>query len=286
MANAIIENVADTAFMVAAWRAAESERPDALFRDPYAKQLAGERGQRIAKSVHHQFGSWLMGIRTVVIDGFIQAAIADGIETVLNLGAGLDTRPYRMSLPATLRWIEVDRKEILALKEERLASEKPHCKLERVAMDLTDAAARRALLGSLSGKTLVLTEGVVPYLTVEDVAALAEDLRASPTALWIADYISPTAMKFRKKRMGKRFENAQFRFEPPDWSGFFASHGWRVKEMRYLPEEGERLGRPIPMPPLVGLWLKLIRPLVPAARRDVFRKVTAYAVLERADPTP
>jgi hypothetical protein len=30
---------------------------------------------------------------------------------------------------------------------------------------------------------------------------------------------------------------------PDDWFAFFAAHGWRAREVRYLPEEGARLGR-------------------------------------------
>jgi O-methyltransferase involved in polyketide biosynthesis len=47
-------------------------------------------------------------IRTVIIDDRIKLAIGEGVDTILNLGAGLDTRPYRMDLPKTLRWVEFD----------------------------------------------------------------------------------------------------------------------------------------------------------------------------------
>src|SRR5262249_21551140 len=65
-------------------------------------------------------------------------------DLVLNLGAGLDTRPYRMQLPSNLTWVEADRASIIHLKESRLFEEKPFCKLERVSCDLTDDSAREA----------------------------------------------------------------------------------------------------------------------------------------------
>ena len=49
---------------------------------------------------------WMTVVRTVVIDRYLQEAIARGVDTVVNLGAGLDTRPYRMTLPASLSWVE------------------------------------------------------------------------------------------------------------------------------------------------------------------------------------
>ena len=86
------------------------------------------------------FCAWSVVIRTVIIDDYIRQAIAAGVDTILNLGAGLDTRPYRIDLPNSLRWIEVDFPHVIELKETRLAVEKPSCRLERISLDLTDPA--------------------------------------------------------------------------------------------------------------------------------------------------
>jgi hypothetical protein len=96
----MIEHVSDTAFWVARHRANESARPDALFHDPLAARLAGERGAEIARTLPnaHMTG-WAVVMRTLIIDELILSAIAQGVDTVVNLGAGLDTRPYRMALP-------------------------------------------------------------------------------------------------------------------------------------------------------------------------------------------
>ena len=140
-----VRNVSDTALFVAHYRALEGTRPDALFHDPLAARLAGERGRRIGESMSKALmGGWSIAIRTVIIDGYITRLLSLGIDTVLNLGAGLDTRPYRMELPAALRWVEVDFPQLIDLKERELAGETPRCRLERVKLDLGDAAARRA----------------------------------------------------------------------------------------------------------------------------------------------
>src|SRR6266850_2251843 len=104
-----IRNISDTALWVAVYRARESDRPDALFRDPYARRLAGERGEQIAKTMEKgQRYEWPYTARTVRFDQIVREQIAQGADTVVNLAAGLDTRPYRMELPASLRWFEVD----------------------------------------------------------------------------------------------------------------------------------------------------------------------------------
>ena len=109
MSEPPISHVTDTAFWVAAYRAAESDRPDALFRDPLASRLVDTLGRDIADRIAGSAQvAWVVVMRTCIIDDFIREAIAGGCDTVLNLGAGLDTRPYRLELPASLRWIEVD----------------------------------------------------------------------------------------------------------------------------------------------------------------------------------
>jgi methyltransferase (TIGR00027 family) len=187
----LIENVSDTAFMVAVYRAMETARSDALFRDPLADRLAGDHRRNIVASLRTAFLSrWTVMVRTCIIDEFILTAVAKGVDTVLNL----DTRPYRMALPGSLRWIEVDYPHLIELKDRRLAGERPRCQLERVKLDLADATARRALLSTInscSRTALVLTKGVVPYLSVVDVASLAEDLNAHAAfPFWIVDYLS------------------------------------------------------------------------------------------------
>ena len=280
----LIRNVSDTAFMVAGFRALETERAEPLFRDPLAVKLAGDHGRAILATVPQSFvGAWSVVIRTVIIDGFIQRAVKDGVDTILNLGAGLDTRPYRMELPRSLRWIEVDFPDVIALKESRLADEPPRCRLDRVGLDLTDRVARHAFLSDISAgatKMLVITEGVVPYISEADVADLAADLRqVDKVRFWITDYFSPQAIKFGAKLRRRFMRNAPFRFAPKDWFGFFAAHGWKASEVRYLSEEAERLGRPIPLPLWLKLWVKAAGIFVSHARRERMKRFAAYVLL-------
>jgi methyltransferase (TIGR00027 family) len=285
----LIQDVSDTAFMVAAWRGMESERGDALFRDPLAMKLAGEHGKAIVNAIpqHARFGQWLVSVRTHIIDAYIRSALADGVDTVVNLGAGLDTRPYRMDLPASLTWVEVDVAKIIALKQERLRDETPSCRLERVALDLADAAQRQRLFAGIADKAqkaLVLTEGVVPYLDTQDAGALADALRAHPSfRYWIVDYMSPQAISHRRRVEHRlKMKNAPFKFDPVDYFTFFKTHGWQVKDIRYIPEEGKRLGRPLPLPLPFKLWIKFTN-LFGAKRPEAFGRSVGFVLFEPAD---
>src|SRR5262249_49278891 len=153
--------------------------------DPYAARLAGTRGAKIAASIPFSDKvTWAWVARTVLFDQFVVEGVQAGADLVLNLAAGLDARPYRMALPAALQWVEVDLPRILDYKEEILRGEKPVCALERVRLDLSDVASRRRLferLGAEARRVLVLSEGLLIYLTDLEVAALARDLATPPS---------------------------------------------------------------------------------------------------------
>jgi methyltransferase (TIGR00027 family) len=284
----VIQHVSDTAFLVAHHRAVESARPDALFADPLAARLAGDRGHVMANRLAtNKISGWTVAVRTRIIDAYILEAVARGIDTVINLGAGLDTRPYRMDLPPTLNWIEVDYPDVIAFKQERLGSESPRCNLERIGLDLSQVDFRRALLAKLNARArraLVLTEGVVPYLDLAQAAGLADDLRAlDHVDSWIVDYLSPETHAWRQRSgVDRQMGQAAFKFKPADWFAFFAEHGWRSREVRYLSQVGESLGRPAPFPLPIRVVMKVLRRLAPPSRRDAFGKFVGYVLLEPA----
>ncbi|MGZ3656479.1 MAG: class I SAM-dependent methyltransferase [Bdellovibrionota bacterium] len=280
-----IDHVSDTALWVATYRAEETLRPDALFHDPLAGRLAGEKGRQISRTVNKsKYVRWSVIIRTCIIDRFVTEQVAQGVDLVLNLGAGLDTRPYRLKLPPELRWVEADFPALIEEKNRALAQEKPLVRLERRAVDLSNDSARAQLLDELQAsakKILVITEGVVPYLSNEQVAALGRDLAARDHfRFWVADYNSPRVLEYMRK--GKRlsqFRNAPFLFNPPEWFSFFRSIGWESREVKYLVDESRRLGRAIPMP----LIARMFKIFISRNKFEEMSRYSAYVLLEPAN---
>ena len=246
----LIRNISDTALWVAVYRARETERPDAIFRDPFARRLAGERGEQIARSI--PFGDevgWTWPARTYLFDSFISEQVQQGADLVINLAAGLDARPYRMELPASLRWIEVDLPNILSYKAEVLRDDKPQCFLQRVPLDLSDQPARRRVLRDLSQgakKALVVTEGLLVYLSADEVGALALDLAAVPGFQhWVIDLVSPGVLQMTRKAVSSQLgaSGASLKFGPKEGPPFFARYGWRPVDVRSLLKTAARLKR-------------------------------------------
>lgn len=280
--NPEISHVSDTALWVATYRAEETKRKDALFKDPLAEILAGERGKRIAKKMRAtKYLSWSVIIRTATIDDLIEEALSEGVDTVVNLGAGLDTRPYRMNLNRNLLWFEADFPDIIDLKNDRLKNEKPNCQIERRAIDLTNPEARQAFFQTVNAqcrKALIITEGVIPYLSNEDVAALARDLRQhNHFKFWILEYF-PSELPLSRpfKKLQSKLTKAPLIFKPKDWNVFFNQLGWRTKDLRFLNEEAEKLHRPFPL----SWWQKLGRFFLRKKTKEKLRQALAYALIE------
>lgn len=244
-----IRHISDTALWVAVYRARESERADACFRDPYASKLAGDRGTEIAAAMPFaQRHSWSYVARTWLVDQVVEQEVRQGADMVINLAAGLDARPYRMQLPASLRWIEVDMPELLDYKQEVLAAERPVCVLERVPLDLRDTAARRALfarLGNEAKRVLVVSEGLLVYLETESAAELARDLAAASFRRWVIDLTSPALLKMLQKTIGGPLADSGWplRFAPREGPEFFAQYGWKPVEAQSLLHTAAKLKR-------------------------------------------
>lgn len=280
-----IENISDTARWVAVYRAMETARPDAIFRDPFAERLAGERGQRILDEMAQgRAMAWPMIVRTAIFDEIILDSVLNKkADLVINLAAGLDARPWRLPVPPSLHWVDVDLPGILNYKTEALRDEKPVCRYEAVTADLTDAAVRQALfsrLGAGAASVLVVTEGLLVYLAPEQVAALATDLHAQPAfAEWLIDIASPQLLKRMEKTWGKTLaaSGAPFRFGPAESSAFFRPYGWRETQFRSMWDEAKRLHRT-----MRGAWFwSFVGRFYPKKVREGFRRFSGMVLLER-----
>jgi methyltransferase (TIGR00027 family) len=248
MSASPISNVSDTARWVAVYRARESARPDALFHDPFAQLLAGERGQAIATFMPRQArNGWPMIARTKLMDDLILATIEQGCDCVVNLAAGFDTRPYRLEVPSSLRWIEADLPALTEEKEQLLKDAQPRCQLRRIKVDLADPSARAAMLKEAVGTSanvLVITEGLLLYLEEAQVCSLAMDLGAEGgIRWWILDLASPALLQMMKKSMGSQLANAPMKFGPANGVAFFEDLGWHATHIQSVMRAASRFRR-------------------------------------------
>lgn len=235
---------------MAVYRARETERPDAHFRDPFAAILAGDRGEEISRATSTSDRGWFFTTRTVLFDRFIAAEIARGIDLVVNLAAGVDARPYRMDLPASLLWIEIDLSSIIDYKTPILSAAQPQCRLERIPLDLADLESRRRVfadLGARAARTLIVSEGLVVYLSEDEVGSLATDLAAISTfERWAVEFPSPALLQMMTEHtVGQvvREAGAPFKFGPASGQDFFRPYGWQPIAVESMLKAALRLDR-------------------------------------------
>ncbi|GAB2857379.1 class I SAM-dependent methyltransferase [Actinoallomurus bryophytorum] len=184
------EGVGLTALMVAAARAIETHRHDALARDVYAEHFVraarASAGWPIrphqvpdgdADPLWGRLGRYF-GLRTRVLDDFLLSQVRDGARQVVLLGAGLDTRAYRLDWPPGCTVFEVDQEDVLAFKDRVLAGLRATPKAERVTIgaDLRLEWAK-ALTGAgfdPAAPAAWLAEGLLLYLPRAAERALIE----------------------------------------------------------------------------------------------------------------
>ncbi|MET9860494.1 SAM-dependent methyltransferase [Streptomyces smyrnaeus] len=180
----IVTGVGVTALAVAAGRAIETARPDALIQDPYAAAFVAAAPASLALPVtpqelrerSEQEELWALmnaylGVRSRVFDDFLTGAAGDGIRQMVILASGLDTRPFRLEWPAGARCFELDQPLVLDFKLRVLARQdaRAECAHTPVPADLREdwPAALEAAGFDASLPTAWLAEGLLPYLPPE-----------------------------------------------------------------------------------------------------------------------
>ncbi|WP_019201946.1 class I SAM-dependent methyltransferase [Tsukamurella sp. 1534] len=185
----IATSVGFTALLVAAARALENDRADALARDPYARVLVEAAGEPRAIAMldtpadgstpmSAMSASRHLGVRTRFFDDHVRDAVAAGVRQVVILASGLDSRAYRLDLPGDVDVYELDQPAVLAFKRETLSARgiRPAAGLHAVPVDLREdwPAALRSAGFDGAAPSAWLVEGLLPYLPAQAQVLLFE----------------------------------------------------------------------------------------------------------------
>jgi methyltransferase (TIGR00027 family) len=277
----ITESVGATALGVAAARAAETARPDALIRDDYAYLLTASAGPAWAQMAsaddewlrddeqarrQHEMARNYQAVRTHYFDGYFDVAVRAGIRQVVILAAGLDSRAYRLDWPTGTTAFEIDQPKVLDYKTSTLDAHGglPKARRVPVAVDLRDdwPAALLAAGFDPAQPTAWLAEGLLPYLPGDAQDRLFDLVTAHSAAgsrIAVEAFNLHPSQYSSEKRALRRERTAQLRErlgldldvdtlmyiddERADAAEWLADHGWRVDAVPSA-EEMKRLGRP------------------------------------------
>ncbi|MFD2398303.1 SAM-dependent methyltransferase [Prauserella oleivorans] len=256
-------------------RAAETARPDARIHDPYAEQLvkAADLPTRILDALgedgaHTEVLRHYLTVRTRFFDDFFLHATERGTPQAVLLGSGLDTRPYRLAMPA--RTWELDQPTVIGFKNSVLAAASAEARSDHTALgidlrrDWPDALVRAGF--SPRCPTAWLAEGLLPYLPADSQRHLltaVDDLSGPGSAACVEVFTRPTAdslddprLDRLRKELGISLTVDDLFYDEPgiDCAAWFRAHGWTVSEANpaevatdldlTLPEEGGLFDRP------------------------------------------
>lgn len=279
----ITESVGATALGVAAARAVETARDDALIRDEFAYLLVSAAGPEWAQMASsepewiaaddelrrlHEMSRDYQAVRTHFFDAFFTAAMRAGIRQIVILAAGLDSRAYRLAWPAGTTVFEIDQPKVLAYKTSTLDAHaaKPRARRVPVAVDLRDdwPAALIAAGFDPAQPTAWLAEGLLPYLppdAQDRLFDLVTTHSAPGSRIAVEAFSMDLSDQADQDRIARRERTARMRklsgididvdtltyadASRSDAPRWLAEHGWTVDA---VPSEIEmsRLGRPVP----------------------------------------
>jgi methyltransferase (TIGR00027 family) len=253
-----MQGVALTSLWIAAARAVETERSDGLFKDPFARQLAGDEGFEVLRELDAIWSARppSLEIRTRFLDDETMAAVGTGIRQVVVLAAGMDARAYRLDWPAAVELFELDQPHVLEYKARKLEGVSPRCDRRAVSIDLRDDWPSALLDAGFDAKapTLWLVEGLLPYLREPDVVELFARITrlASPTSVLLFDVIGRSALaspyvKYLVDFVAKL--GAPWTFGTDEPEALLEPLGWEVHAADHA-AIGQRFGRwPFPAVP-------------------------------------
>ena len=223
--------VSDTAFYTSGIRAQDAESTNPVCDDRYAKRFMNARGTEVFSIFSgDKMGSNAHLARHSMIDQLVRARLARDPNTyVVTIGAGFDSRPYRIPGGA---WVELDEPGVIEYKNERLAAADCTNALSRISVDFGRDHLYEKLPRLLpAAKVIVVIEGVFFYLTEEQICETLEALhRAYPGHELICDLMTRQLIESRYRKNHKELQqmNAPFRFLSDAPCSTFTRTGYRL----------------------------------------------------------
>ncbi|QFZ72157.1 SAM-dependent methyltransferase [Streptomyces fagopyri] len=252
-----------TAVGVARVRALESERKNALFRDPLAQAFATADGLWPSSpppgdeaARRRRLGvAFSIVIRTKFLDDLLQKASASGVRQVVLLGAGMDSRAFRMGWPEGTGVFEVDTAAPLAFKASVLQHERavPRCERITVAVDLREdwPGALAAAGHDPAVPTVWIAEGLLIYLPADAVELLLARISmqsAAGSRMGLTLGSRGVIERFGADAVPGSAASMWVSETPDDPVAWLAGHGWEA-DSHTLRERAAAYGRPISTPP-------------------------------------
>ncbi|MES9945130.1 MAG: class I SAM-dependent methyltransferase [Candidatus Thiodiazotropha sp.] len=162
-----MNTISNTAYYCCGIRMEDARKNRSICKDVYAERFMDERGKQIFEPFKSEKMPNISNIvRCRLIDDYLATELAENNKlTIITVGAGFDTRPYRSKGGI---WIEIDEPQIINYKNERLPVQECSNPLSRISIDFThDSLSEKLREESSENLTVIIIEGVFMYLEPE-----------------------------------------------------------------------------------------------------------------------
>lgn len=189
--------------------------------------------------------------RNSCIEELTLKSLNKGIKQVLVLGAGYDSRAYRLQRKG-VRFFEVDHPDTQRKKRKRFENLAERAKLKFVEADLSQDQLNSILANSgfdQSAPTLVIWEGVSMFLKSRDVSKTLFDLRrlCPKGSEIVVDFLYPDKERQQTQCVAAKSvgEPCTFSISPNQLDQFVRRSGWGIEQCIETQELRERFGNPV-----------------------------------------
>ena len=222
--------ISKTAFYCCGVRMQDAEREQPVCGDVYAKLFMNEEGKKILDQFKDEVGPNISNVaRARIVDDLLREELAAHPDlTVVMIGAGFDTRAYRIKGGT---WVELDEPQVIAYKNERLPASQSQNDLQRIPIDFsTESLAEKLSPFAWRKPVVVVIEGVFMYLEEETIRTVLQTLhRLFPQHKLICDLMTKTFFQKYGKTIHEKLTGmgASFKFTADNPEALFLQNGYR-----------------------------------------------------------
>jgi methyltransferase (TIGR00027 family) len=237
--------ISDTAFYCCGVRMEDAKREHPVCNDRFAERFMDERARRIFEPFHSErMPNISNAVRCRIIDDALRQALeANPRTSIVTIGAGFDTRPYRL---AGGDWYEIDEPQIIDYKNSRLPVAESPNPLQRVPIEFAHTALASKLPAPLGVRPVVVViEGVFLYLEPETIEQIIATLQHTyPRHTLLCDLMTRRFFERFGESVHRKLAAAGSRFSTKlrDPRALFTTRGYIESSFTPMLAEAARLG--------------------------------------------
>ncbi len=266
--------ISNTAFYCCGVRMLDAEHPRSLCNDHFAKRFMDERGMQIFEPFKSEILPNISNtVRCHIIDEFIRSQLIENADSlVISVGAGFDTRPYRLKGG---HWVEVDEPKIIIYKNEKLPITECANSLTRISIDFANEALTKKLEAYRTHQHIVIViEGVFMYLEDNAIETTIKQLQTLfPKHVLLCDLMTKKMFdKFARSVHDKLVEaGAQFTTRPDNPAAIFTRHTYTESSRTPMFKRAYELG---------VLWdrVRIPAPIAKLLYVTIMKDISGYAI--------